>query len=123
MRAARIWASSGLEGTPKKTSLEEVRTVGNTAGDIVYTAVDSGATQLGAAVEGLSGLHDFEAIDGGLGAVKTVVVGLDIVEPVEVAVGGAASEEYNSTGVGMSTGGEGVSGRGVDKDARLATAA
>ena len=72
---------------------------------------------------GLSGLHDFEAVDGGLGAVKTVVVGPDIVGPVEVAVDGAASEKYNSTGVGMSTGGEGVSGRGVDKDARLATAA
>ena len=71
---------------------------------------------------GLSGLDDFEVVDSGLGAVKTVVAGPDIVGPVEVAVDGAASEEYNSTGVGMSTGGEGVPGRGVDRAAKLATA-
>ena len=71
---------------------------------------------------GLSGLDNLEVVDSGLGAVNTVVAGPDIVGSVEVVVDGAASEECDSTGTGLSTGGEGVPERGVDRAARLATA-
>ena len=71
---------------------------------------------------GLRGLDNLEVVDSGLGGVNTVVAGPDIVGPVEVVVDGAASEEYDSTGAGLSTGGEGVPERGVDRAARLATA-